>query len=85
MITTPTSKPLRNRLAVIHRAGVLWGWVLADDDAERRACLDELGRSRIDNALRGLFTWADRKGLRPGRIGPRVVKAARGGANFLRL
>lgn len=81
---------LRRRLALTHRAGMVWAWLVADDDAERSACLERLGPSelhpsRIDGALRSALTWADRRGLRPARVGPRLIKAARGGANLFRL
>jgi GT2 family glycosyltransferase len=76
---------LRGRLALTHRAGMIWGWVLADDEAERRACLARLGSSTFDGAVRGVLTWADRRGLRPQGVGPRLSRAARAGANLLRL
>lgn len=76
---------LRRRIAVSHRAGAMWGWLVGVDDSERRACLESLGETRLDETLREIFTWADRRGLRPSRIGPRLMKAARAGANLLRL
>lgn len=76
---------LRGRVALTHRAGVLWGWVVAPDDRERRACLESLGDAQLDVVVRRMLTWAERRGLRPERVGPRVVKAVRSGADLFRL
>ena len=76
---------LRSRLAVTHRAGMLWGWVVAEDEVERSACRDLLGPAPVDSALRRVLVWADRRGLRPNRVGPGLMNAARRGANLLRL
>jgi hypothetical protein len=32
-----------------------------------------------------VLTWADQRGLRPGRVGPRLMRVARSGAQLLRL
>lgn len=76
---------MRNRIALTHRAGMLWGWVIGADDDERRACLDALGDGRLDAAARRVLTWADELGLRPRRTDSRLMKLARRGAGFLRL
>lgn len=76
---------LRQRIALTHRAGMLWGWVVGANDAERRACLESLGDHRVDGVLRRALGFAERHGLRPDRIGPRVGKAARSAADLLRL
>jgi glycosyltransferase involved in cell wall biosynthesis len=76
---------LRGRISLTHRAGILWGWVIGTSDDEGRACLESLGDAPLDGVLRRVLTWANRRGLRPNRVGPRLVKAVRGGANLLRL
>ena len=76
---------LRRRIAVTHRAGLVWGWVIGSDDHERRACLHSLGDAPLDAVLRRALTFADRHGLRPARVGPRFANAARGAANLLGL
>lgn len=76
---------LRARVVLTHRAGMVWGWMIGADDAERRTCLESLGTARVDAVLRRVLAWADRHGLRPNRVGPRLIKAVRSGADLLRL
>ncbi len=76
---------LERRIALAHRAGMLWGWLSAEDGREREACLAALGESAPDRAVRNALRWADRKGLRPSGIGAQLTKVARTAAETLRL
>lgn len=76
---------LRRRVALTHRAGLVWGWVIGNEDAERHACLESLGDAPLDGALRRALSWVGRRGLRPGRVGPRLVKIVRDSADMLGL
>lgn len=75
---------LKGRIELTHRAAMVWGWTVADDERERRACVDALGEGRVDGVLRKVLGWADEHGLRPRRTA-RLVKAARTAANVLRI
>jgi glycosyltransferase involved in cell wall biosynthesis len=76
---------LRGRVALSHRAGMLWGWVVARDESEWRKCLDALGDRGMDDMLRRVLGWAGAKGIRPTRVSTRFVKVARSAASALRL
>jgi GT2 family glycosyltransferase len=76
---------LRRRVALAHRAGLVWGWLSSADHDERDACLDGLGERTTDAIVRSVLRWADRRGLRPERMGPQVVRAARSVAQALRI
>jgi GT2 family glycosyltransferase len=74
---------LRRRIALAHRAGLLWGWISATDSDEGNACLEGLGGDPADVVVRSMLRWAGRHGLRPARVGPRVFRAARSVAEAL--
>lgn len=76
---------LRGRVALSHRVGMVWGWTVAEDDRERRACVETLGDGAVDQVLRRVLAWADHRGLRPHRTGTHLGRAARTAANMLRL
>jgi glycosyltransferase involved in cell wall biosynthesis len=76
---------LRGRVALTHRAGMLWGWVVGNDDQEREACLKGLGDAYGAAALRAAFRWADRHGLHPAASAGSFWKTARAAAQLLRL
>jgi glycosyltransferase involved in cell wall biosynthesis len=81
----PRVDRLRRRIALAHRAGLLWGWLSATHNEEGDACLDGLGADPADVVVRSMLRWAGRHGLRPGRVGPRVFRAARSVAEALRI
>ena len=76
---------LRGRVALSHRAGMLWGWTVAEDDRERRACVESFGDGAVDEVLRRVLLWADHRGLRPHRTGTHLGRAARTAANIFGL
>lgn len=76
---------LRRRIAFAHRAGIMWGWLSAEDPSEREACLDALGSRRTDRVVRSALRWADRRGLRMPGLGERVAGIARSAAETLGL
>ena len=76
---------LRDRVVLCHRMGILWGWLIGASEVERSACLASFGDARVDGALRRVLMWVERRGLRPGRVGPRLVKVARRGADLIGL
>jgi hypothetical protein len=45
------------------RKGSVWGWVLADDDEDAKACIDILGGSRLDGELQSVLRGIDRIGF----------------------
>ena len=45
------------------RTGSIWGWMLANDEADASACLDILGGSGVDNELQALLRKIDRLGF----------------------
>jgi len=76
---------LRKRIALTHRTGLVWGWLTGKDAGEREHCLELLGDTSVDVALRRMLGWADKRGLRPTRLGNRFVRVARATASALRL
>lgn len=76
---------MRRRVELTHRAAMLWGWVSAADPSEREACLAALGERRRDAAMRGTLRWLEQRGLRPARVGPRLLDLARSAAETLRM
>lgn len=81
----PLVEELHRRVALAHRAGLVWGWALADDERERSACLRALGDRLYDRGLRAALGWVDARRLRPEGLGPRVASMARRGAELLKL
>lgn len=45
------------------RTGSVWGWMLALDDADAKACLEILGGSLVDQELRVMLRGIDRIGI----------------------
>ena len=70
-------RSLRRRVSLTRRAALVWGWLSAEDASERAACLEGLGDRAPDQVARLALDWVDRRGLRPGRMGARVVSAVR--------
>lgn len=76
---------LHRRVAFTHRALILWGWMKSEDRGERDACLEVLGPLRADAVVRRLLRSVDRAGLRPPRVGSRLLRVARTAAEALRV
>lgn len=83
--TSPLAVSLRRRLEVNHRLGMLMGWISATDEVERDACLDGLGESSPDVALRVSLKWLDQHGLRAQAVSGRLATLARSAARIFRL
>lgn len=85
----PTARPLvgrlRRRVELSHRVAMLWGWMSAEEGAERAACLEGLGTRAVDSVLRGVCRSLESAGLRPRGGSARVGRAARRVAETLRL
>ncbi len=78
-------RALRRRIALGHRAAMVWGWVSAEERGERDACLEALGGRVPDMVVRGALSWVDVHGLRPPHLGSRVLGLARSAAETLRF
>lgn len=68
---------LRRRTEVLHRVGELWGWLNAETEAERAACLASLGDTLADALIQQSCSWATRRGLRTDRLSRRMVGFAK--------
>jgi len=55
---------LRKRAAIVHRTGLAWGWVVATDSSEARACVNAFGSSVFDAPAKVLLGALDHAGVR---------------------
>jgi GT2 family glycosyltransferase len=75
---------LRRRTAFLHRLGEVWGWLSSEDPREGQACLAALGETSADTMVRASCEWVECHGLKPARLGRRLVGLAKNVADVLR-
>lgn len=68
---------LRQRIALAHRFGLVWGWLIGDDEREATACVAGLEGRTIDRPLRAMLTGVQRLGLKPTVRPGKLVQVAR--------
>jgi len=64
---------MKERILLVHRLGLLYGWAVAADESEARACAGALGGGRLDRGLRPMLLGIERAPLRQAMSRGRAV------------
>lgn len=50
---------LQRRIALLHRVGMAWGWAISSNSSEATVCINQMGESTIDSALKTVMRTID--------------------------